>query len=301
LAGIWGADDDEHRVHLLKCSALGRGIGRAISMAVLLCTGALAQHADISTASEDSASYREIVLAEPQLPNRPARRENISDEEVREIQRVALEVYPDFIVVISSVTDGCACEEGAHCSAQVALALNRNNVTRSLLLSKVDEHWKIGAVQSWWLRYRKEHTDMPASGNLEAYRTWQEKERSLLRSFPACPVPAGNWILLRNASYGSTYVDRSSLKVSGFIRRVNFRNVYPVRPIPYFPLTRFSIASQAFDCRDHRTRTDSQTSYWTDGTAHQESMKDPVLWEPVRPDTIPAKDLDLVCGWNIKE
>src|ERR1700735_1106669 len=107
LAGIWGADDDEHRVHLLKCSALGRGIGRAISMAVLLCTGALAQHADISTASEDSASYREIVLAEPQLPNRPARRENISDEEVREIQRVALEVYPDFIVVISSVTDGC--------------------------------------------------------------------------------------------------------------------------------------------------------------------------------------------------
>jgi hypothetical protein len=24
------------------------------------------------------------------------------------------------------------------------------------------------------------------------------------------------------------------------------------------------------------------------------------LWEPVRPDTIPAKDLDLVCSWQIK-
>ena len=34
-------------------------------------------------------------------------------------------------------------------SAQVGLALNRNNVTRSLVLSRIDGHWKIGAVQSW--------------------------------------------------------------------------------------------------------------------------------------------------------
>jgi hypothetical protein len=273
----------------------------AVAAAVLICAGASAQPADTPTRSEESDSYREIVLAEPQLPNRPARRENISDEEVREVQDAALQVYPDFIVVISGVTDGCACEEGRQCSAQVGLALNRDNVTRSLVLSKINGHWKIGAVQSWWLKFREFERTHPRPTNWDALQNWERARQALLKQFPACPVPAGNWILLRNESYGSTYVDRSSLKVSGFIRRVNVRNVYPVRPIPYFPLTRFSIALQAFDCRDHRTRIDRQTAYWADGTAHQESVKDPVLWEPARPDTIPAKDLDLVCGWKVQE
>ena len=71
-----------------------------------------------------------------------------SDEEVTEVQTAALEVYPDSIVVISGLTQGCECEEGAHCTAQVELALNRDNRTRSLLLSKIDGHWKVGAVQS---------------------------------------------------------------------------------------------------------------------------------------------------------
>ena len=122
--------------------------------AVLICAAGLSQAADDLPRSQESDWNREIPSSEPQLAVRPARRENISDEEVREVQDAALRVYPDFIVVISGVTDGCACEEGRQCSAQVGLALNRNNVTRSLVLSRIDGHWKVGAVQSWWLKFR---------------------------------------------------------------------------------------------------------------------------------------------------
>jgi hypothetical protein len=149
----------------------------AVVAAVLICAGAFAQTADTPRQSGDSTWYRQIVTTEPQLPNRPARRENISDEEVTEVQTAALQVYPDSIVVISGLTQGCECEEGAHCTAQVELALNRDNRTRSLLLSKIDGHWKVGAVQSSWLQYNANHTSSPTSRSMEAYRAWQQKEQ----------------------------------------------------------------------------------------------------------------------------
>ena len=276
-------------------------IGSAAFLAILLWPGGNAYPADDPSGAGDSDWYREIPSSEPYLPNRPMRRENISDEEVREVQEAALQVYPDFIVVISGVTDGCACEEGRQCSAQVGLALNRDNVTRSLVLSRMDGHWKVGAVQSWWLKFREFERTHPRPTNWDALQNWERARQALLKQFPACPVPTANWVLLRNASYGSTYVDPSSLKVSGYIRRVNFRNVYPVHPIPYFPLTRFSIALQAFDCKDRRTRIDRQTAYFTDGTARPLSVIDPVLWDPVGVGTEPAADLDLVCRWKVQE
>lgn len=269
------------------------------SVAFLLCAGAFAQSAD-DPQLQDSESYRHIVTSEPRLTIRPPRQDNISDEEVREVQRAALEVYPDFIVVISGVTEGCDCEEGSHCSAQVGLAMNRENKTRSLVLSKIDGHWKIGAVQSWWLQYNATHTSSPGSSSEEAWRTWQQKERRLLESFPACPVPAANWTLLRNDRFGSTFIDMSSMTVSGPIRRVKVKHVSPPTPWKSNYTIRFSISLDAFDCRDRRERIDKVMYYYTDGTAKPGPVKDPVLWEPIRADTVSATDLDLVCSWSGK-
>jgi len=42
--------------------------------------------------------------------------------------------------------------------------------------------------------------------------------------------------------------------------------------------------------------------YLGDGTGYPGSgIVDAVFWNPVRPDTVSAKDLDLVCSWKIKE
>jgi len=53
---------------------------------------------------------------------------------------------------ISTVTDGCECEEADVCSAEVWLVLYKASRTRSLSLSKIGGHWQVGAVQNWWLR-----------------------------------------------------------------------------------------------------------------------------------------------------
>jgi hypothetical protein len=269
------------------------------SVAFLLCAGAFARSAD-DPHLQDSESYRHIVTTEPHLLNRPPRRDNISDDEVREVQAAALEVYPDFIVVISGVTEGCECEEGSHCTAQVGLALNRDNKTRSLVLSKIDGHWKIGAVQSWWLQYNATHTGSPGSSSEDAWRAWQQKERHLLESYPACPLPAANWTLLRDDRFGSTFIDMSSMEKSGVVRRVNVKHMFAPTTFRSSFTPRFSIAFEAFDCKDRRERTDKLMFYFTDGTARQMTVKDPVLWDPVTPNTISAGDLELVCSWKGK-
>jgi hypothetical protein len=277
--------------------------GAAVAAAVLACAGAFAQPADTPQKGRESDWYREIPSSEPYLPNRPARRENISDEEVREVQQAALSVYPDFIVVISGVTDGCACEEGGQCSAEVGLALNRDNVTRSLVLSKIDGHWNVGAVQSWWLQLREFENTHPYPSSWDALQNWRRARDALLKRYPACPAPAGNWTLQRNNKFSSTFVDLSSIKETGHIRRVKFKSVRdPSIPIYSYPFERFSISVEAFDCRDHRTRTDAVMHYLDDGTAYRGGgIVDPVLWNPVLPGTAPAKDLDLVCSSKIKE
>ena len=270
--------------------------------AVLICAAGLSQAADDLPRSQESDWYREIPSSEPQLAVRPARRENISDEEVREVQDAALRVYPDFIVVISGVNDGCTCEEGRQCSAQVGLALNRNNVTRSLVLSRIDGHWKVGAVQSWWLKFRDFERAHPRPTNWDARQDWEREIGVVLEQYPACPVPAANWMLLRKVNTESTFVDMSSMTISGFTRRVNFKNARdrPNRK-PWPQWLRFSIYREAFDCKDHRQRTDKMTLYFEDGTARQTPVIDPVLWYPVKTDTISARDLEMVCGWKVKE
>jgi hypothetical protein len=276
-------------------------IGSAALWAILLWLGGSAYPADNPSDAADFDWYREIPSSEPYLPNRPARRENISDEEVREVQEAALQVYPDFIVVISGVTDGCVCEEGRQCSAQVGLALNRNNVTRVLVLSRINGHWKIGAVQSWWLKYLEFERTHPRPTKWDTLQDWERARQALLKLYPACPVPAANWTLLRKDDSRSTFADLANMTVSGVVRRVNFKQVFPPERTSYFPSTRFSISLRAFDCRDHRERIDKTTFYVSDGTAQQIAGKDPVLWEPIRPDTVSAKDLDLVCSWKANE
>jgi hypothetical protein len=276
-------------------------IGAAVGT-FLWCVGAVGQQADAPQPS-DAEWYRHIDTSEPRLPDRPFRRENISDDEVREVQQAALAIYPNSIVVISGVVEGCTCEEGSHCTAEVGLVLNRGNQTRTLVLSKISGHWKVGAVQAWWLQYNAHQASNPGYGFRPDQVAWRAESQRLLESFPACPVPAEYWSLLRAGVDGrGTYIDRLSLKVDGTIRHVNYKKVHyslKQKPIRGFTVPKFSIELVAFDCRDFRMRTDENTVYFDDGTARKMSVTAPVLWDPVRPNTVPGEDLNLVCGWDM--
>lgn len=138
---------------------------------------------------------RAILATAPHRRDAHPRRENISDEEVREVQRAAVEVYPDAIVNISTVTDECQCEvEG--CTAQVWLVLYRPGRTAGLMLSMINGHWQVGAVQKWWLRYndhRDQYLRLPVGAEgQERRRAWWLEEDNLLNNFPGCANTAGS-------------------------------------------------------------------------------------------------------------
>lgn len=274
----------------------------AALLTFLLCATALGQNAADVQRCEDSGRYRHIKFTAPGPLNRPLRQDNIGDEEVREVQRAALEVYPDFIVNISGVTEGCDCEDGANCTAQVWLALYRGDQTRSLVLSKIDGHWKIGAVQSWWIRYSAHQTDLRNLGRGAARLAWQQENQRLLDSFPACPLPPATWTLVRSDGGRSICFDMSSIRVSGSVRRVNVKVVEPSRNQPQsLPWIKYGIHRRAYNCTDHTTQAGGITTYFSDGTALQMGGGDnPVRWYPIRPGTEPAEELDLLCSWKGK-
>jgi len=136
-----------------------------------------------------------ILGTEPHRRDAHPRRENISDEEVREVQRAAMEVYPDAIVNISTVMDERECEV-ENCTAQVWLVLYRPGRTTGFMLSMIDGHWQVGAVQKWWLRYndhRDHYRRWPAGAEgREKERTWWVEEVDLLSNFPGCANSAGS-------------------------------------------------------------------------------------------------------------
>jgi hypothetical protein len=264
---------------------------------LFLCTSASAQTITDAQLCEDFEQYRYIRPPEQARADRPLRQDNINDEEVREVQRAALEVYPDAIVSISAVTDGCDCEDGSRCTAQVWLALNRGSQTRSLVLSKIDGHWKIGAVQSWWLQYSAHQASFAGFGRGARRLAWQQENQRLLDSFPTCPAPAAPWALVRSDSDFSTCVDMSSMQVSGSIRRVSFKRIFAPQKQRMANLrVKYSIDLIAFDCKEHREQIDQSANYFYDGRVTKTPLTDPVSWTLIRPDTVSAADLDLVCS-----
>lgn len=129
--------------------------------------------------------------AYPYLPNCPLREDNISDIEVREIQRLALARNSDAVVNIGGVVAGCACEEGASCVAQIAIVAYTPARSDRLILSRVDGHWRWSQLQQWWFedealqaRYRE------ASGTPQEIRetrmTLSEEREQLLKRAPRC-------------------------------------------------------------------------------------------------------------------
>ena len=81
------------------------------------------------------------------------RYENITDIEIREIEIAVQQVNPGAIVNIGGVTVGCPCEDGEDCTNQVWVVAYTPTNSNGVMYSKIKNHWKIGPVQGWWLKY----------------------------------------------------------------------------------------------------------------------------------------------------
>jgi len=127
------------------------------------------------------------VMLKPVRRDSPLRYLNISDDEVREIQGVVREYIPRDMVNISPVIDGCVCEEGPSCSAQVYVVAMNGDFSRGIQLSRVGKAWRIGAIQQWWLEYERLQPRLVAL----AYEDELELAYDLANRFPSCAPKSG--------------------------------------------------------------------------------------------------------------
>jgi hypothetical protein len=129
--------------------------------------------------------HRRLQIIRPQRRDGPLRYNNISDDEVREIQSAASEVVGNVMVQIGGVTTGCPCEDGPTCTDQVWVETEVHHKPFGLLLSKIQNHWVIGPVQRWWWLYEKADDEeqkkllgeLSACGLDEAMVAWYRQHR----------------------------------------------------------------------------------------------------------------------------
>jgi hypothetical protein len=120
----------------------------------------------------------------PRRRDSPLRYQNITDGEVREIQRLAAASSFREVVNISAVVTGCACEEGADCTEQVYILGKYEERIVGMQLSRMKNRWSIGRVQRWWLDYAALQARQP---QMERAAYEQARGRMLLE-FPMCPA-----------------------------------------------------------------------------------------------------------------
>ncbi|MFK8014027.1 MAG: hypothetical protein AB8G17_01130 [Gammaproteobacteria bacterium] len=122
------------------------------------------------------------------------RYENLSDIEVREIERIALEINPGSIVSIGGVTVGCPCEDGANCTDQVWIVADNEVRSLGIMFSRIDGQWAVGPVQHWWLdlaALRRRFATARERNPDERYSLYgqqQEEMQQLIERFPLCEV-----------------------------------------------------------------------------------------------------------------
>ena len=135
--------------------------------------------------------YQEIMLRamelEPTRRDTPLRELNISDDEVREVEAVAYRYLPRTTINISPVVTDCPCEEGLACNAQVYVVSTVKDEWCGLQLSRMNNHWQLGIVQEWWLRFQAIRAPHTGDSFLDFYLT-QKARSELYEQFPACAI-----------------------------------------------------------------------------------------------------------------
>ena len=96
------------------------------------------------------------------------REDNITDQEVREIQAQVDRYFPGIIVMIDGVQAPCDCREGSGCTAQVNLASGSANQPVLMRLSRINGEWVPGVVWRWaqeWKELRQQLAELQSEGS----------------------------------------------------------------------------------------------------------------------------------------
>ena len=121
----------------------------------------------------------------PRRRDTPLRYLNISDSEIREVQRVAIKHRMPQLVNILPVVTGCPCEEGAGCTEQVFIVGDVQGRSMGLQLSRRKNQWDVSRTQKWWLEYAA----LQAREATMERRVFLMAKARLLMEMPRCAEP----------------------------------------------------------------------------------------------------------------
>ena len=166
----------------------------AIATSLFIALGAIGQSPTPKRplAVEESA-YRERLLqisrrayeVRPRRRDTPMRDLNISDGEIREIEALTSKLMRESMVNISPVVSDCPCEEGPTCTAQVFVVASTPQITLEVQFSRIQNAWRIGPVQGWWMRAAELEKRFAAT-RFRDYERYRREMDELLEEFPMC-------------------------------------------------------------------------------------------------------------------
>ncbi len=181
-----------HSIHVMAFESQRSGWTQVEQWTLTKDPGSLFGLVDLLFPTRNSLLVRQQIHRLSTMPARregPLRADNITDEEVREIQGVMASLAPGAIVNISGVVTGCPCEDGGGCTDQVWVVAYRPERSRGLQLSRISGHWSVGPVQQWWLDYARLQTQRPDASDRQAWSDYLAAQEKLEQRYPTCGKP----------------------------------------------------------------------------------------------------------------
>jgi hypothetical protein len=135
------------------------------------------------------------------------------------------------------------------------------------------------------------------------------KRTVLLALLLACgTAQASEWVSLGKSEDGTkeTFIDVSSIRVVGAIRRAWFKVIYAPHAqrgsgSDANKWWNYTMEREALTCAEETFRLEGLLIYYDDGTTNSvPSISFPTSWEPVPPDTMYEVQLRFICTWKPK-
>ena len=128
---------------------------------------------------------------------------------------------------------------------------------------------------------------------------WRVRAGMLALVIVCSTAQASNWVTIGESDDGliETFIDVSSLRIAGNIRRAWFKDVYKThRETADGKYRSYTVLKTAFNCTEEMYRFEAGNVYYEDGTNWTFPAGILSTWNPVAPDTTASNEMQVICA-----
>ena len=133
---------------------------------------------------------------------------------------------------------------------------------------------------------------------------WRVRAGMLTLVIVCSTAQASNWVTIGESDDGliETFIDVSSIRIEGDVRRAWFKPVYKTHTKKHTSNGKYwsyAVLKQAFNCTEEMYRVEADIIHYEDGAFESEPAEDyPKPWAPVPPDTLGSVIIQFICTWK---